>query len=356
MKKLLCLTLLLALIVATAACGAPAASAAPSAEPELEKYTGIVYDAFDTITSVIAYCSSEEEFNEIYSELDAGLTRYHKLYDIYNSYPGIVNMKDVNDHAAEAPMEVPVEIIELLSFAKEACGLTLGNTNAAMGSVLSIWHNAREFANAIPEEAYLPDEAKLRAAAEHVSIDDLIIDPERNTVFIADPEMKLDVGAIAKGYSVERIAQRLESEGHDRILISAGGNVRAIGCKPGDALWTIGITNPDQTSSTAYVATVAVDGKAVVTSGGYQRYFTYQGERYHHIIDGDTLKPENRFLSVSIVTGDSGLADALSTAVFNMDYEEGLEFINSLDGVGAMWIMNDQEQRFSPEFEKYVKS
>lgn len=356
MKKFLCLFLILSLITATAACGAPSASAAPSAEPELERYSAIIYDSFDTITSVLAYCSSEEEFDAIYSELNSGLSRYHKLFDIYNSYPGIVNLKDVNDHAAEEPMEVPVEIIELLSFAKQAYDLTLGEMNPAMGSVLTLWHNARELANEIPEEAYLPDEVKLRAAAEHVDIDDLIIDAEACTVFIADPEMKIDVGAIAKGYSVERIAQKFEAEGYDNILISAGGNVRAIGCKPGDALWTVGITNPDLQSSVPYVATVAVDGKAVVTSGGYQRFFVYDGERYHHIIDRKSLKPENRFLSVSIIADDSGLADALSTAVFNMDYEDGLNFINSLEGVGAMWIMNDQEQRFSPEFEKYVKS
>ena len=347
-KRLIALSLLVLLLLALPVSGSAEAAG-------MEKYSGYVFDAFDTTTTVTAYAASAEEFNELLAGIEADLMHYHQLYDIYNPYEGLVNLYEVNLRAGREPVEVPQEIMDILVFAKEMYAVTDGNMNVAFGSVLRIWHDVREYNNNFPnEDPIFPEREALEAAAEHCSIDDLILDEEACTVFFADPELKLDVGAIGKGYAVERVAQRLIAEGYDNILLNAGGNVRTIGGKLTGENWVIGIQNPDTASSELYVAKASVSGKAVITSGVYQRFFEYEGKRYHHIIDKDSLQPEDRYQSVTILLDDSGRGDALSTAVFNMPYEEGSAFVESLDGVEAMWILNDGTQCFSSGFEAYV--
>lgn len=129
----------------------------------------------------------------------------------------------------------------------------------------------------------------------------------------------------------------------------------AIGGHPDGSTWAVGIQNPDVESDQAYIKKVEVQDLSVVTSGNYQRYYTVDGKRYCHIINQDTLMPADNFSSVTIITDDSGMADAYSTAVFNMPLTEGMEFVNQLDGVEAMWILEDGSIRYSDGFEEYTR-
>lgn len=355
-KQAIALVMLLAMLLALPVFGVNAmVCTAEAAAPKTEKYSGYVFDAFDTTTTITAYTSSAEEFNALLAEADAELTRYHKLYDIYNAYDGIVNLYEVNLRAGKEPVEVPQDIMDILVFSKELYHVTGGYMNIAFGTVLRIWHDVRDFNNNFPNETpIMPEMEALQAANEHCSMDDLILDPAAGTVYFADPEMKLDVGAVAKGYAVERLAQTLAAEGFGNVLINAGGNVRAVGNKVTGENWIIGVQNPDLLSDKLYVAKASINDMAVITSGVYQRFFEYEGKRYHHIIDKDTLKPEDRYQAVTIIINDSGRGDALSTAVFNMPYEDGLAFIEGMDGVEAMWILNDGTEYFSSGFESYL--
>ena len=181
----------------------------------------------------------------------------------------------------------------------------------------------------------------------------MIVDEAEKTVYLRDPEMSLDVGAVAKGYATEKVAQLLEKQGYDHVTINAGGNVRTIGLKPGGEKWNIAVTNPDTSSAQEFVDVARVGSAAMVTSGVYQRFFEYEGRRYHHIIDKDTLMPEQRYLSATILAKDSGYADALSTAVFNMDYEKGRAFVDGLDGVEALWVLNDKSVQATSSFHSF---
>ena len=323
-----------------------------------EKYTAEYFDVFDTVVSVTAYCKDKAEFDALSAEIHELLLSFHRLYDIYDEYDGIVNAKTLNENAGNGPVEVTSGLLEILEFSKEMYEQTDGCVNVAMGAVLKLWHEAREASLEYPSKAYIPSDEVLREAAMHCSIDDIVIeryeDPgtltplpsdsvgqERlyaGTVRFLDPELSIDLGAVAKGWAVEKTAQNLEAEGKTAVLISAGGNVRTIGTKPGGEKWSVAVQNPIEGSSEAYVDILKLESASLVTSGVYQRYFEYDGVRYHHIIDKDSLKPEDRYLSVSIMTKDSGYADALSTAVFNMEPEEGLKFVESLEGVEALWI------------------
>lgn len=321
---------------------------------ELSRYTASFLDVFDTKTDIIAYSTEEEVFTEQAAALKEKLEYYHKLFDIYNNYEGIVNLKTINDNAGLAPVRVEQEIIDLLLLSKDMYELTGGQVNVAMGSVLKIWHTYREEGTSNPKQAALPSAEALEAAAENTDINQIMIDEEAATVYLANPNMSIDVGSIGKGYAVQRVAEYAKEIGMESVLLSVGGNVCAVGTKLDGSSWRIGIQNPDLQSEEAYVKKVDVADVCVVTSGNYQRYYTVDGKRYCHIIDGDTLMPADYFASVSIVTRDSGVADALSTSVFNMPFEEGQAFVNNLDGVEAMWIFEDGRIAYSNGFEQYV--
>ena len=196
-----------------------------------QRYSTIFYDAFDTVTQVIAYCDSEEEFTRQMDALHADLLEYHQLYDIYNDYDGVTNIKTINDNAGTAPVQVDDKILGMLELARQMYNTTDGKLNIAMGSVLRIWHDYREAAGQTETDAdnKLPSQEELDAAARHCDINNLVMDEEAKTVYLTDPEMSLDVGSVGKGYAVEMVAQAAEARGLTSALISVGGNLRAIG-------------------------------------------------------------------------------------------------------------------------------
>lgn len=315
-----------------------------------KQYTATFLTLFDTVTSVVGQAESEEAFQEKAQAVRDELQVYHQLFDIYNDYEGVNNLKTVNDNAGIAPVEVDEKIIDLLTDCKTYYDRTGGRVNVAMGSVLALWHQAREDGINDPQNVYLPDEAALREAANHTSMDDVIVDREKGTVYLADPELRLDVGAVAKGWSAQRVCENAPSG----LLISVGGNVCATGPKNEEGTaWVVGIQNPD--GGEEYLHTLYLTQGSVVTSGDYQRAYYVNGERYHHIIDPDTLYPGKLWRSVTVICPDSGLADVLSTALFLLPMEEGQAI---LDGCGAqaMWVNAAGEMFYSPGFEEYIRN
>ncbi len=322
------------------------------AEPE--RFTTSFLDVFDTVSTIVAYTKDESTFQAQTDAYKAMLTEYHQLYDIYGEYEGIHNLKTVNDNAGVEPVEVDPRIIELLKFGKEMYALSDGRVNICYGSVLSVWHDYREEGLSHPEKASLPAEEELAAAAAHTDIEDLVIDEAASTVFLADPEMSLDVGAIAKGYAVGQVSARIAESGLQNAAFSIGGNVCTVGWKEGkeDNPWIIGLENPDPVQED-YLMTLRLSGLSVVTSGDYQRYYTVDGQQYHHIIDPDTLMPADYMHAVSVIAEDSGYADGLSTTLFLMPVEEGLSLVESLPGVEAVWVTKDMETITSSGFDAY---
>ena len=305
-------------------------------KPKAFQKTSIAY--FDTVITVTAYAESEAEFNVLADEIFDEFARFHALYDIYHEYDGVINLCTINKTAGDSPVVVDAQVMELLSFGKSVHALTNGGTNIAMGSVLSLWHEARK--RELP-----PDIELLTEAAAHTDINDLVLDEEKSTVFFADPALLLDVGAIAKGYAAERIASDLEARGISGVLLNVGGNLVAVG---NSVPWKVAVQYPE--TSGAYLQKLTLSEGTLVTSGSYQRYFIKDGVRYHHIIDPVTLYPKNEFLQVTVLCSDSGLADALSTALFNLSYEEGLALIETLDGAEALRYTADGSLLFSNEY------
>ena len=341
MKRMCAAAVLCALL-----CGCAAAPAGE--EGGQKRYEASFLTLFDTVTTMVGYADSEEAFTAQAQQIHDELLEYHQLYDIYNDYDGMNNLKTVNDNAGIAPVEVDAKILDMLKFSKELYEETGGRVNVAMGGVLSLWHDAREAGIEDPAHAVLPDQDALEEAARHADWSNVVMDEEAGTVYLADPDMSLDVGAIAKGYAVERVCETAPAG----MLISVGGNVRATGPKPDGSPWVVGIENPDGGD---FLHTLYVEDSSVVTSGDYQRYYLVDGQRYHHIIDPDTLYPAARWRSVSILCADSGIADGLSTALFTLSQEDGQKLLDAFDAE-ALWMTQDGELLYSPGFQAAVRT
>lgn len=322
---------------------------------------------FDTITTYMSYVSSEDEFNEQCDYIEEQLNYYDQLFDKYNTYNGMNNLKTINDNAGKKAIEVDQPLIDLLNLSIERNQKISSKVNIAFGSVINIWHDYREEAESHDGVGTVPSDEELENANQHTSIDSIEIDEKKKTVYINDALASIDVGATAKGYAIELIKDGLIEMGVDNFLLSGGGNVASHGQrkiqKEGEFYlddcadkFCVGIESPQDGNYAASAddpdseneAVLVVQGESIVTSGDYQRFYQdVNGVRYHHLIDPETLYPAVHFRSVSIITEDSGLADFLSSAVFLMEYEEGLKLVNSLDGVEAIWLLEDGKIRMS---------
>ena len=339
MKRFLALLLTLSLLL----CGCTGAG------EENKQYSATFLTVFDTVTTIVGRDESEEAFSEKAQAIHDELLIYHQLFDIYNEYEGFHNLKTVNDRPGEA-VTVDQDIIDLLLDCKRYYELTDGRVNAAMGSVLALWHETRSDGLDDPMNARLPDADALAEAAKHTGWDSVLIDEADRTVTITDPGVKLDVGAIAKGWAVQRVAENAP----EGLLISVGGNVCATGPKDATGTpWVVGVQNPD--GGEEYLNTLYLTKGSMVTSGDYQRTYMVDGEFYHHIIDPDTLYPGKLWRAVTVVCPDSGLADCLSTALFLLPIEEGQKLLDECGSV-AMWVDADGEIYDSTGFEELIRT
>lgn len=337
-KNILAAVLIAALIIPLASCSTSSES--------YEKYSYEFFGTFDTIVQISGYAKSEDEFGTYSAHVYQRFGELHKLYDNYNTYEGVNNIKTINDNAGITPVEVDPQIIDLLAFCMDSYEKLSQKTDISIGAVLNIWHNYREAGLNDPENAAVPTQEELSAADQFTGMDNIIIDTKNNTVYLEEGTA-LDLGAVAKGYATQVVARELYEMGFKSFFISSGGNLKAVGAPEDDtkSAWTIGLQNPfyfdDPDNAEGLIDIAYVNDMSVVTSGDYQRYYEVGGVKYHHLIDPETLFPAGYFSAVTIFAEDSGLADFLSTAVFLAPYDEGRALIESLDGVDAYWVRKD---------------
>lgn len=310
---------------------------------EEQKFRATFFDTFDTVTEIVAYSKSEEDFEKTAALLNERLIFYHRLFDIYNSYDGINNLKTINDNAGIAPVTVDSEIIDFLLFCRDVYYETSHTVNIAMGSVLSLWKSCAK-------KGIVPQKSLLEAAAEHISFESVLINPEESTVFITDCKTRLDVGSIAKGYAAQKCVDYARSLGIENALISVGGNVCVLGEKKGGSDWKISIKDPFEGKEEQ----VCAKNMSVITSGSYERFYTVGNKSYGHIIDPETLMPPESFKSVTVICPSSAKGDAFSTALFVMSLKDGMDFVSSKENTEAMWVTNDGNRFFSSGFKDFL--
>ena len=332
MKKRLCVYVLL--LGVFAACLSPDNPGPDQNEANgYQRFSEMFLDVFDTLTVVVGYAQSREQFNYFSrGVIREELHRLHRLFDIFNEYEGINNIRTINNNAGIAPVEVDPVIIEMLQLAVEAYHFSGGLVNVAIGPVTNIWREA-------VSEGAVPNMEDLLSAGRYIDINDLIINEEMGTVFLRHEGMSLDVGSIAKGFAVEFTAQAAIEAGFQSFSLTVGGDVRVAEGPRGGArdTWGIGVSNPEGGDM---LDAIFVTNTSVFSSGDYQRYFIADGQRFHHIIDPRTFMPAVGHRGATVVYPYAGMVGVFSIIAFIMDTYEAKELLESF-GAEAIWMLED---------------
>jgi thiamine biosynthesis lipoprotein len=250
----------------------------------------------------------------------------------------------INRQAGIAPVIVRADLIEVIETALRYAELSGGAFDPTVGPLVKLWGIGTETQR-------IPAAGEITTALDLVNFRDLVIDRGKGTAFLRRKGMEIDLGAIAKGYAADEAA-RIAKEGRvKRGIIDLGGNILALGWRGEKGKesfpWRIGVQNPFG-SRGDYLGVLAVHDTSVVTSGVYERFFEADGKQYHHILSTANGYPaENGLLSVTIVTGRSIEADALSTAVFAMGFERGKALIDSISGAEAVFVFADRSVKIT---------
>ena len=250
---------------------------------------------------------------------------------------------NLNQSAGKDAVKLSKDTIYVLCKAKEYCKLTEGAFDPTVGPLVNAWGISINETNEDINTQKIPEENEIKKLLLLVNCGDLYIDKENNMAKLAKTGQMVDLGGIAKGYAGDEAINIYKKYGITSAYINLGGNVVTLGAKPDGTPWRIGIQNP-RDSTGKYVGVVEVVNKAVITSGDYERYIEVNGKRYHHIIDPKTGYPaESGLISTTIITGSSIMGDALSTAVFVLGLEKGMELVESLDDVECIFITNNKD-------------
>lgn len=294
---------------------------------------------FDTPVTFEAECD-EQTFVTYLDILRNRFITNNQLFDQYEEYEGITNIRSINLAPANTWIEVDPLITDCLKLAKEANTL-FDKFDVTQGKVISLWHDFRE------GESSLPGSEEILETINSMGME--AIEFEDGKIMKTSEDVWLDLGAIAKGYTVQQCVEELEAAGCDSGYINAGGNVALIGSKKSGDPWKVGIIEPDSDQSIVRYTTESPT--CLVTSGDYQRFVVVDGKRYSHIIDPSTGYPAQFVRSVTVINDDSAWADALSTIMFLMDVEDGLQFCKE-NNISAVWICDQGESNLTPDDQK----
>lgn len=306
--------------------------------PTAERHEATRLDLFDTPTTVIAYTPTEESFASLSSLVFSELSRLDALFDVYQGDREGNGLAAVNAHAGDRPVVVDPDVMALLQWAKEADAVTNGVIDASAGKVCSLWQQAREAASLHPEEAEIPSQEAIAQALQHRGMEYLVLDEAAGTAYLTDPEMRLDVGALAKGFAADLVMERVRQAGFTDVMLNLGGNVLTMGHRADGSPWRVGLRHP---MKDAVLMEVPASDRSVVTSGGYERKMVFEGREYHHIIDLSTGMPASKWAQVSVVSEHSAEADLLTTALFILPEEEGRALLAQFDGASACYVALD---------------
>lgn len=308
-------------------------------------------DTYITFTVSIG----EQGEKETRAGLNSAMQRIQEIEQRMSVTIADSDISKINDAAGKEPVKVHSDTFFVIQKAIEYGELTHGCFDISILPIVRTW-------NISSDNPRVPNKEEVDQVLSLIDYKKIKLNEQEQTVFLEEEGMAVDLGGIAKGYAGDEAVRILKEHGVSHALINLGGNIAVIGGKEDGSPWRIGIQNPrmeEDSGKRKHVAAVPAIGKAVVTSGDYERYmvdiYEQTGERYHHIFDPATGYPVNNgIISVTIVTENGIDADALTTALFVMGVESGLELADKLEGVDAMIITEDKLIHLSKGFEDQV--
>lgn len=288
----------------------------------------------DTVITVTLYEYTEEEaLQEAFDEM----SRLNGLLDVYTEGSDLYRLTEA---AGKEPVLVSAETMELLLAAKEAYDLSDGYFDVTVGPLILLWD--------VANGGHYPTDGELREAMSLTGLTDLILDTEASTAYLRREGMRVDLGALAKGYIADKVKALLIDRGVTSAILDLGHNILLIGEKPGGEAFSVGVQSPN---GEGYAAVVNKRDCSIVTSGTYERYFTYGGKTYHHILDPFTGFPaDTDTCSVTVISKESLWGDVLSTTCLLLGSQKGLALIESLPDTEALFILTDGSQLSTSAF------
>ncbi|MCF6161162.1 MULTISPECIES: FAD:protein FMN transferase [Furfurilactobacillus] len=253
----------------------------------------------------------------------------------------------INRQAGMQPVQVPRQLYDLIKRGVVASRKYRDSFNVLIGPLVKLWRIGFD-------GQQLPAPSDIKARLQLIKPDDVLLNDDQQTVYLTKRGMELDLGAIAKGYFADQIIDLLQSNGLKTGIVNLGGNVQLFGCNPltSDGRWHVGIRNPQQPTRQP-LTTISTVAKSVVTSGIDERYFIVDGHRYHHILSPLTGYPiDNDLASVTIVTPESTLAEILTTVCFFAGSRRGLELVDHMTDVEAVFVTRQNKILMSRGLER----
>ncbi|HFI0352255.1 TPA: FAD:protein FMN transferase [Streptococcus suis] len=325
MKNLIRLLGLVVISVLLVACGKHQSSGLPVIKNPLTRSESLLH----TVVQLSIYHENQEE------AMDEAVSYIKEMERLLSTNLEGADIYRINQAAGKEAVKVDVRTLEVIETAIEMSEESQGLFDISIGAVSNLWKIG-------DEDARKPSDEEIKAALPFINYKDIALDKEKKTVFIKEG-MALELGAISKGYIADKVRELFASKGITTAIINLGGNVVVMGDSPTTQNgWNVGVQDPDQVRG-ATVGSVPGTHDSIVTSGIYERFLEVDGVKYHHILDPKTGYPvENDISGVTVFSETSVQGDALSTTLFLLGVEKGLEFINQIDGVEAVFI--DKEQ------------
>jgi thiamine biosynthesis lipoprotein len=284
-----------------------------------------------------------EDENVRQQGIDNVLAEMERVNRLMSPYIEQSQLSKINKYAHEGPVEVDKDLFDLIEKSQEVSRLTHGAFDITYASVGHLYNYKKEIK---------PTAEEVAAAKLLIDYKNIVLDKAHSSVAFLKHGVKIDLGGIAKGFAVDQSIMHLQALGIKHALVSAGGDTRLLGDRRGRA-WLVGIRDPQNTEEV--IVMLPLQDEALSTSGDYERFFIEDGEKYHHIIHPSTGYSVSEVRSASILASDSATTDALSTSIFVMGPNKGLELLNSLDGVEGVIIDQDGKLYYSEGLEREHK-
>lgn len=269
-----------------------------------------------------------------YINIDEAVSEIQRIEKIISSWDENSETSLINKNAGIKPVKVSPELFGLIERSLKISEITDGAFDITYASMDNVW----KFDGSMDS---IPTEAAIKQAVEKIGYGKIVLDADNKTVFLPETGMKIGLGAIGKGYAADKAKELLVSKDVKGGIINASGDLTTWGTKVTGEKWLVGIANP--LSKDKVFSWLPVLESSVATSGNYEKFITYKGKKYSHIIDPRTGYPTNGINSVSIFAKHAELCDALATAVFIMGRDVGLHMINQMDGVEAVVVDSDNK-------------
>lgn len=296
----------------------------------------------DTLVEITVVCEDEQKGK---AALEKAFSAFEKINDLTDRFPkygqkvsAVSDVIRINENAGSKPVVVSADTINIIQRSQYYAELSGGAFDITIGPVMDMWGFGKSGQQA-------PTDEEIKKALSLVDYRKVVLESTSSTGFLSNTGMSLDLGGVAKGYATDMAVKALRELGVEHAMINAGGNVYALGGKPDGSPWRVGVQDPR--GDKGIIAILSLKDAAAVTSGDYQRYFEQGGVRYHHIVEPSTGQPARDLIQTTVVADSATDADILSTLLFVLGPQQGMNFAKGLPGTGAIFVSSDKKLSFT---------